>query len=172
MLVIMNETNFTPKGETIMKQRKGEKKDRRRERGFTLIEIMVVVMIIGMLTTIVGIRVMDSFEKARRKAAALQIKQLETALNTYYMDNGFFPTTEQGLEALVNAPTTTPQPKNYNPNGYLDNIPTDPWKNPYHYSFDGKKIYLESYGADGNDGGEGNAADIESWDLGEDNQQQ
>jgi len=145
-------------------------KRKKRENGFTLIEIMVVVMIIGMLAAVVGVQLFNRLEKAKRKACVVQIRQLQSALANYRLDNNRFPTTEQGLQALVEKPTSEPSPKNYPPGGYLDSksVPLDPWGNPYVYyspGINGEEYTIESYGADGVDGGEGQNADIESWHL-------
>jgi len=151
-----------------MESKPGVKKEKKRMEGFTLIEIMVVVMIIGMLAALVGVRVYQSFGTAQRKAAAGQIRNFMTALDTYYLDNRKYPTTEQGLQALVQKPTSAPVPKNYPREGYLDQIPLDPWQNEYVYfspGVQGGRYSIESYGADGIDGGEGENADIESWNL-------
>ena len=139
--------------------------------GFTLIEIMVVVMIIGMLVAIVAPRIMDRFRKAQRQAAAAQISSLVGALNNYYMDNKVYPTTEQGLQALVQKPNSNPVPKNYAANGYLDGtvVPKDPWKNDYIYQCPGQNnqpFTIISNGAEGQPGGEGDNADIDSGNLG------
>ena len=140
--------------------------------GFTLIEIMVVVMIIGMLATVVGVKVMGYIPKARRNTAKAQISQFKTALDKYYLDNSHYPTTEQGMQALIEEPSSHPQPKNWDKNGYLESIPPDPWGNEYIYfspSVTSKGPYsIESYGADGIDGGEDENKDVESWDLGAD----
>lgn len=138
--------------------------------GFTLIEIMVVVMIIGMLAAMVGVGVMDRLEKAKRKTAAAQIRNFMAALNNYYLDNNRYPTTQQGLQALVEKPSSSPAPVSYSPNGYLDQsqIPKDPWGFDYIYfcpGVNGGTFSIESYGADGVSGGEGNDADIQSWNL-------
>lgn len=136
--------------------------------GFTLIEIMVVVMIIGLLASLVGVKVYQVYGGAQRKAAKAQIRELMTKLDLYYLDNKKYPTTEQGLQALVQAPTTSPQPKNYPPGGYMDEAPLDPWGNDYVYFSPGTQggpYSLESYGADGLDGGEAENADIESWHM-------
>jgi len=147
-----------------------KKRKRKSQSGFTLIEIMVVVVIIGMLMTLVGVRIFSRLEKAKRKVAVAQIRNFMTALESYRLDNGFYPTTEQGLEALVKKPTIPPIPKNYPEGGYLTSkkIPLDPWGNPYVYfspGLNGEEYTIESYGADGVDGGEGKGADIESWHL-------
>jgi len=151
-----------------MSQEKKSKKRDRRSAGFSLIEIMVVVMIMGMLASLVGVAVMAQYKKAQRKAAIIQIKNFESALNLYYTDMSRYPTTDQGLRALVQAPN--PAPKNYPPNGYLSggNVPPDPWGNDYIYLSPGsnnKPYTIESYGPDGMDGGEGDNADVESWNI-------
>ncbi len=146
------------------------KREKEKQTGFTLIEIMVVVVIIGMLMTLVGVRIFNRLEKAKRKVAVAQIRNFMTALESFRLDNGFYPTTEQGLEALVKKPTIPPIPKHYPEGGYLTSkkIPPDPWGNPYVYfspGLNGEDYTIESYGADGVDGGEGGGADIESWHL-------
>ncbi len=136
--------------------------------GFTLIEIMVVVMIIGMLAALVGVKVYERFGTAQRQVAIGQIRNLMTALDSYYLDNRKYPTTEQGLQALVEKPSGSPVPKNYPRDGYIDNVPLDPWRNEYVYRSPGTgggPYSIESYGADGMDGGDGENADIESWNL-------
>ncbi len=141
----------------------------RRLAGFTLIEIMAVVVIIGLLSTIVGAVVFSQVDKARVTTAQSQIKGLESALEFYRMDNARYPTTEQGLQALVQRPNIEPIPKNYRPEGYLakGRVPLDPWGNPYEYRSPGEhnpySFDLWSWGADGAPGGEGNDADIGNW---------
>jgi general secretion pathway protein G len=138
------------------------------EAGFTLIEVVVVIIILGLLASIVVPRIVGRTDTAKRTAAEVTIKQLESALKLYRADNGFYPTTDQGLEALITPPTTTPTPLRYNPEGYLDKVPTDPWGSYYIYLSPGihsPDYDIESYGADGEDGGEGAFADIESWTL-------
>jgi general secretion pathway protein G len=138
----------------------------RRIEGFTLIEIMAVVLIIGLLTTLVGIAIIPQIDKGRVTTARTQIKNLEAALETYRMDNARFPTSEQGLEALINPP---PDVRNYQTGGYLRErrIPVDPWGNPYQYESPGQhndhSFDLWSFGADGSPGGEGTDADIGNW---------
>jgi general secretion pathway protein G len=135
--------------------------------GFTLIEILVVVVILGILASIIVPKIMTRPEEAKRTKAKMDIKAIETALNLYRLDNDVYPSTEQGLEALVTEPTTGVIPRNWKEDGYLDKVPKDPWGNPYVYLSPGvnKEFDLESYGADGVDGGEGKDADIENWDL-------
>jgi general secretion pathway protein G len=135
------------------------------QRGFTLIEIMVVVVILGVLAAIVVPRFLDKPEEARITRAAADIEGIEQALAMFKLENGFYPSTEQGLEALVTKPEIGRIPKKYPKRGYLKNIPVDPWENPYVYLSPGvhDDIDIISYGADGEPGGEGSNADIESW---------
>jgi general secretion pathway protein G len=151
-------------------KRKREQKNKRGDEGFTLIEIMVVVMIIGMLATVVGVKVMGYIPTAKRNTAKAQISNFKSALDKYYLDNSHYPTTEQGLMSLVNEPSSHPQPKNWDKNGYLDSIPVDPWGNEYIYfspSVDSRGAYsIECYGGDGLKGGDDENMDIVSWDLG------
>jgi len=137
------------------------------QRGITLIEMMVVIVILGILATIIFTRVSDRPEQARRTKAAVEIRQMGTALELFKLDNGFYPSTEQGLDALVSQPTTGKIPKNYPESGYLDKVPKDPWANLYVYISPGLHgdYDLESYGADGEDGGESKNRDVESWSL-------
>ena len=139
----------------------------RGQGGFTLIEILVVVVILGILASIIVPKIMKRPEEARRTKAIVDIKAIETALNLYRLDNGVYPSTEQGLEALVTKPTYGIIPKNWTEEGYLDKVPKDPWKNLYVYLSPGlhKEFDLESYGADGVDGGEGKDTDVENWNL-------
>lgn len=137
------------------------------QRGITLIEIMVVLVILGILATIIIPRISSKPEEARRTKAILDIKSIETALSLFHMDNGFYPSTEQGLEALVEKPTTGRMPNNYSENGYLKKVPLDPWKNSFVYISPGAHgdYDLISYGADGEEGGEGKFADVNNWEL-------
>lgn len=142
----------------------------RDNKGFTLIELMVVVLILGALAGLIIPKLMGRPEEAKRLKARMQIEQLEQALKLYYLDNGEFPTTEQGLQALVEKPTIEPIPKRWREGGYLEKgkVPLDPWGNPFVYISPGihnKDYDLVSYGADGEEGGEGKYADIESWNL-------
>ncbi len=138
---------------------------RRAQHGFTLIEIMVVVFILGLLITLVAPRILGRTDEARRTKAAADIKAIEQALSLYKLDNGFYPTTEQGLEALVRPPTTGLVPRRWNPDGYLEKVPVDPWDTPYVFESDGTRYVIRSFGADAAEGGEGAAADIDSRDL-------
>ena len=136
------------------------------QSGFTLIEILVVVFIIGLLATIVSVNVIGQTDTARLTKAKADLKEIEQGLHLYKLDNGFYPTTEQGIRALVQKPTSGPQPRKYNSEGYIGKLPEDPWQNPYVYLSDGQAFVLKCLGADGEQGGEGKNADIDSKDLG------
>lgn len=144
-------------------------RSRRRRAAFTLIEIMAVVLIIGLLGGIVGAAIFGQIDRARVTTAQTQIKQIEAALDFYRMDNGKYPTTDQGLEALIRPPSIDPIPKNYRPEGYLSGgrVPLDPWRNEYEYLAPGQNnpysFDLWSHGADGKPGGSGTDADIGNW---------
>ncbi len=141
--------------------------DRRRQQGFTLIEIVSVVIIIGLLVGLVGYNVLTAVDDARISAARTQLNNLSTALDMYRLHNARYPTTDQGLDALVQEPTVPPEPKRYQPGGYIDRLPTDPWGEPYLYRSPGEQnprsYDLWSYGADGQPGGEGENTDIGNW---------
>jgi len=142
---------------------------RRRAAGFTLIEIMVVVVIIGLLAAVIVPRVVDNVGKARVAKAKQDIQAMETALTMYKLDNFNYPTSEEGLKALVQKPDD-PNVQNWRPGGYLQhqNVPNDPWGHPYQYqmpSQHGGDYDLYSLGADGQPGGEGENADIGNWNL-------
>jgi general secretion pathway protein G len=145
----------------------------RGTRGFTLIELMIVIVIIGILAALVVPKMTDSPEQARRTKAKVEIKNIENALKLYKIDNGVYPTTEQGLEALVRKPDTAPTPNKWREGGYLEGnkVPSDPWDNPYYYTSptqDGKDYEIVSYGHDKEPGGTGRDADISSSDLSKD----
>ena len=131
-------------------------------RGYTLLEIVVVVFIIGLLATLIAPRILGRTDDARRAKAVADMKSIEQALNLYRLDTGGYPTTAQGLEALVKKPETPPVPKTWNPNGYLEQVPLDPWGNAYIYVADGTRFTLRSHGADGVEGGEGKFADLQN----------
>ncbi|MDE5831685.1 MAG: type II secretion system major pseudopilin GspG [Desulfovibrio sp.] len=137
------------------------------ERGFTLLELMIVIVILGVLGAVVAPRLMDEPDKARVTQAKLQIENFSTAIKKFYLDNGFYPTTDQGLEALVEKPASGRTPKNYPENGYIAKIPRDPWGNDYVYIAPGRggPFEIVSYGADGSEGGEGFDADIYNADA-------
>lgn len=135
--------------------------------GFTLVEILVVIVILGILAALVVPRIIERPDQARVTAAKADIATIMQALKLYRLDNQRYPTTEQGLSALVARPTTAPVPANWKPNGYLERLPLDPWGNPYQYLNPGLRgeIDVFSFGADGQPGGTGYDADIGSWDL-------
>lgn len=139
---------------------------RLRSSGFTLIEIMVVVVILGILATLVVPKIMGRPDEARAVAARQDIASVMQALNLYRLDNSRYPSTEQGLAALITKPATEPVPGNWKTGGYLDKVPKDPWGRPYQFLNPGVKgeIDVFSYGADGKPGGTGTDADIGSWD--------
>ena len=132
-------------------------------RGFTLIELMVVVVILGVLAALIVPNVLDRTDDARVTAARTDVNNLMQALKLYKLDNQRYPAAEQGLDALVRKPTATPVPPNWKP--YLDKLPSDPWGRPYQFLNPGVKgeIDVFSFGADGVAGGEGKNADIGSW---------
>ncbi|NKE71398.1 type II secretion system major pseudopilin GspG [Candidatus Manganitrophus noduliformans] len=140
---------------------------RQAQAGFTLIEIMVVITILAILSVLVVPKLVGRTDEARRVAAKVQIKSIEEGLQMYKLDNGDYPSTEQGLDALVNKPSVGEIPKNWREGGYLPKIPADPWGNQYVYVSPGTHgdFDLLSYGADGEGGGEGKSADIESWNM-------
>jgi general secretion pathway protein G len=136
--------------------------------GFTLIELMVVIVILGLLAAIVVPNVVGRTDQARYTAAEAQIEVLKNALKLYKLDNGLYPSTEQGLESLVRKPGAGGAARNWREGGYLDkqDLPIDPWGNQYVYISPGQNNFdfdLKSFGADGIEGGEGYNADIESW---------
>jgi general secretion pathway protein G len=138
----------------------------RHRQGFTLVELMVVIVIIGLLATVVAINVLPSQGRAMVGKAQADIATLETALEQYRLDNLTFPTNEQGLQALVAAPAGLTRPDRYRQGGYVRRLPEDPWGNPYQYrrpSAHGQAFDVFSYGADGREGGEGEDADLGNW---------
>ncbi|MBF0218726.1 MAG: type II secretion system major pseudopilin GspG [Gammaproteobacteria bacterium] len=139
----------------------------RGHSGFTLIEVMVVVVILGILASVVVPRIMDNPDKARTAKAKQDIRAIESALNLYKLDNFNYPSTDQGLEALVEQPSGTPEAKNWKQGGYLGNLPVDPWGNSYLYLSPGVngEIDIFTYGADGISGGNDTNADVGNWNL-------
>ena len=137
-----------------------------RARGFTLIEVLVVVAILGILAAIVVPRILDRPDEAKRVAAKTDIGAIVQALKLYRLDNGFYPSTDQGLAALVQRPAAEPNPANWKAGGYLERLPKDPWGSDYQYLQPGVRgeIDVFSLGADRARGGEGSGADIGNWD--------
>ncbi len=139
------------------------------EAGFTLIELLVVLVIIGILAGYIGPKIMGHPEEAKRTKAALQIQGIETALKMYKLDNGFYPSTEQGIQALVELPSTGVLPPKWREGGYLEKrkVPSDPWGNEFIYLSPGINgdFDLSSYAIDGESGGEGNGKDINNWEI-------
>ena len=134
-------------------------------RGFTLIEIMVVIVIIGIIGALFVPNIIGRGDQARRTAAETDLRSIGMTLDMYRLDNAHYPSTEQGLDALVSKPGGFPEPRNYNPDGYAKRLPTDPWGNPYVYVSADRGFDLYSLGADGVDGGEGSGADIHYREL-------
>lgn len=139
---------------------------KRKQGGFTLIEILVVITILAILGALVVPKIMNRPNEARVVAAKQDIRSVVQALKLYKLDNGRYPSTEQGLKALVEKPSAAPVPNNWKTGGYLEKLPKDPWASDYLYLSPGIKgeIDVMSYGADGQQGGEGTDADIGSWD--------
>lgn len=139
------------------------------QRGFTLIELMVVIVILGILAGLIIPRIMGRPEEARRMKARVQIESIETALKLYKLDNGSYPSTEQGLQALVEAPSVGQLPRAWRDGGYLEKgrVPKDPWDNEFIYLSPGANsdFDLISYGADGEPGGEDKDKDVNNWEL-------
>lgn len=138
-----------------------------RTQGFTLIEMLIVVAIIGMIATFVGGQVLSKFDKAKVDSTKIQMRQLSVVLDDYRRECNRYPTADQGLQALLTAPTSEPKCKNYNPDGYLkgNKVPHDAWDGEFQYQSDGNKFTLISLGRDGKEGGEGLDADINSDEL-------
>lgn len=134
-------------------------------QGFTLIEVMVVVVILGVLGALIVPNIIGRPDEARVAAAKLDIQSIGNALEYYRLDNTVYPSTDQGLEALVSEPSGFPEPRNWNPEGYLDKVPEDPWGEPYLYFNEERTIEVYSFGADRQEGGEGVNADIRLTDL-------
>ncbi|GGE78670.1 type II secretion system protein G [Streptosporangium jomthongense] len=137
-------------------------------RGFTLIEIMVVMVILGLLVAVVAPNIMGRSDQAKVTVAETQLTNISKALDIYRLDNSHYPSTQQGLEALKSRPSGSPEPKNWNPDGYMKSIPKDPWGNDFQYVSPGVEgpYDLYSYGSDGQEGGSDDAADISIWNIG------
>lgn len=135
------------------------------EKGFTLIEIMVVIIILGILASTVALKLSGQTEEARRTQARVQVGTFETALELYKLDNGSYPSTEQGLQALMTQPTVGKLPRKWRDGGYIDKLPKDPWRFEYIYLSPGiyRNFDISSYGDDNEPGGEGKDADVNSW---------
>ncbi|MEH0690738.1 type II secretion system major pseudopilin GspG [Vibrio cholerae] len=138
----------------------------KKQPGFTLLEVMVVVVILGILASFVVPNLLGNKEKADQQKAVTDIVALENALDMYKLDNSVYPTTDQGLEALVSKPSN-PEPRNYREGGYIRRLPSDPWGNDYQYLSpgDNDNIDIFTLGADGQEGGEGINADIGNWNI-------
>ncbi|TRY33499.1 type II secretion system major pseudopilin GspG [Aliiglaciecola sp. M165] len=135
-----------------------------KQGGFTLIEVMVVLLIIGIMAGLVAPQILGTQEEAQRKAAAVDIQSLESALTRYKLSNNRFPTTEQGLEALISQPTIDPIPRNYPEGGYITRLPNDPWDNPYQLISPGEIGQIDIF-SNGPDGEPGTDDDIGNWNL-------
>lgn len=137
----------------------------RNNAGFSLVEILVVLVIMGLLISIVAPTVLNQADEARVQKARADFKNIETALKMYRLDNYVYPTTEQGLEALVQPSSLDPEPRNFRQGGYLEELPVDPWGRPYLYMHPGEHREVDIYtlGADGLSGGEDQNADIGNW---------
>ncbi len=136
-----------------------------REAGFTLVELMVVIVIIGLLATVVMMNVLPTQDRAMIEKARADIAVLEQAVETYRLETLAFPRTDDGLQALISAPRSLERPERYRTGGYIRRLPSDPWGNAYQYVYPGRRTAYDVYslGADGREGGEGNAADIGNW---------
>ncbi len=136
-------------------------------QGFTLIEVMVVVVILSILAALIVPQIMGRPDEARLLKVKHDLRNIEAALKLYKLDNYTYPSTDQGLEALVNKPTGMPEPRQWKEGGYLDRLPKDPWEFPYNYLSPGEHGEFEvwSYGADGQSGGNGINADLGNWQL-------
>ncbi len=148
-----------------MKTKQNLKDNRKSVHGFTLMEILIVVVILSILAITVVPQFMDAPDKARVAKTKADVKNIETSLSMYKLDNFSFPSTSQGLNALIQKPSGTPEAKNWKPGGYLSQLPNDQWGNPYQYLNPGNRSLVDvySFGADGQPGGEGVNADIGNW---------
>ncbi|MBD8514847.1 type II secretion system major pseudopilin GspG [Photobacterium sp. CAU 1568] len=139
----------------------------RQQRGFTLLEVMVVIVILGVLASLVVPNLLGNKEKADQQKVVTDIGALEQALDMYKLDNSVYPTTDQGLDALVTEPASSPEPRNYRNGGYIKRLPKDPWGNDYNYVMPGEHgpVDVFSLGADGQEGGEEVNTDIGNWNM-------
>lgn len=137
------------------------------QAGFTLLEVMVVIVILGVLASLVVPNLLGNKERADQQKVVSDLTALENSLDMYKLDNGQYPSTQQGLQALVSKPDGEPQPRRYRENGYIKRLPTDPWGNEYQYLSPGEhgQVDIYSLGADGVEGGEGNGLDIGNWNM-------
>lgn len=133
----------------------------KRVAGFTLIEVMVVVVILGILAALIVPKIMSRPEQARIVKVKQDILAIQSSLDLYKLDNGFYPTTDQGLEALVKKPTSDPVPRNWKSEGYLQQVPSDPWGQPYQYINENEKLRIFSYGPKGKEGN----SEIGNWNM-------
>ncbi|WP_318516194.1 type II secretion system major pseudopilin GspG [Photobacterium leiognathi] len=138
-----------------------------KQRGFTLLEVMVVIVILGVLASLVVPNLLGNKEKADQQKVVTDISALEQSLEMYKLDNSVYPTTDQGLEALVSKPSSSPEPRNYRDGGYIKRLPKDPWGYEYQYVMPGEHgpIDIFSLGADGQEGGDGVNIDIGNWNM-------
>ncbi len=145
------------------------KKIGNKQTGFTLLEIMVVMVILAALAAVVVPNVLGNKDRADQKKVVVDVSSLEQALDMYKLDNSQYPSTDQGLEALVTKPQGEPVPNNYRPDGYIKRLPKDPWGFEYQYVNPGAhgKVDIFSLGSDGQEGGEGSATDIGNWNMNE-----
>jgi len=132
-----------------------------RETGFTLIEVMVVVVILGILAAVIVPKIMSRPEQARVVKVKQDVLAIQSALDLYKLDNGFYPSTEQGLQALLTRPTTPPEPRNWKSDGYLQDMPNDPWGEAYQYANEKERLRIFSYGPEGKDG----HSEIGNWNM-------
>jgi general secretion pathway protein G len=139
----------------------GQSMSYRQQSGFTLIEVMVVVVILGILAAIVVPKIMSRPEQARMVKVRQDILAVQSALDLYKLDNGFYPSTEQGLQALIIEPSTDPRPRNWKAEGYLQELPTDPWSEPYQYINENERAKIFSYGPKGREGN----TEIGNWNM-------
>lgn len=144
-----------------------KERNRNKELGFTLIELMVVIVILGILAGLIVPRIMDQPDQARQVKAKMQMESLSTAIKQFRLDNGFYPSTEQGLQALVQKPSVGREARNYPRGGYLPKMPKDPWGFDYVYTCPGQHgdFDIISLGGDGKEGGEGGDSDVRNWEI-------